>query len=93
MVYVALQVLLCHYWLFKNAFLYRKEPDEFEENLLRVNSTLDIEFPEKYLRLTIGDTTSTYNSLNSSFRFGGLSFGTNYKYPLKSKHVFFSELV
>lgn len=66
------------YWLFKNAFLYRKEPDEFEENLLRVNSTLDIEFPEKYLRLTIGDTTSTYNSLNSSFRFGGLSFGTNY---------------
>ncbi|QKQ69220.1 fimbria/pilus outer membrane usher protein [Acinetobacter sp. 10FS3-1] len=66
------------YWLFKNAFLYRKDPEEFEQQFLRVNSTLDIEFPEKFLSLTLGDTTSRYNALNNSFRFGGLSFGTNY---------------
>lgn len=66
------------YWLLKNAFLYRNEPEENEQNLLRVNTTLDIEFPKKFLRLTLGDTTSPYNTLNNSFRFGGLSFGTNY---------------
>lgn len=66
------------YWLLKNAFLYRKEPEEYEQRILRVSSTLDVEFPEKYLRLTLGDTTSPYNALNNSFRFGGLSFGTNY---------------
>ncbi|MEK5764720.1 fimbrial biogenesis outer membrane usher protein, partial [Acinetobacter junii] len=32
----------------------------------------------KFLKLTFGDTTSPYNLLNNSFRFGGLSFGTNY---------------
>src|SRR5690606_13527587 len=66
------------YWLLKNSFLYRNSPDEFEKKLLRVNSTLDIEFPEKFLTLTLGDTTSPYNTLNNSFRFGGLSIGTNY---------------
>ena len=66
------------YWLLKNSFLYRNNPNEFEKKLLRVNSTLDIEFPEKFLILTLGDTTSPYNTLNNSFRFGGLSIGTNY---------------
>lgn len=66
------------YWLFKNAFLYRNEPEETEQTFLRVNSTLDIDFPTKFLKLTFGDTTSPYNLLNNSFRFGGLSFGTNY---------------
>lgn len=66
------------YWLLKNAFLYRNEPDDTEQKFLRVNSTLDIDFPTHFLKLTLGDTTSPYNLLNNSFRFGGLSFGTNY---------------
>lgn len=66
------------YWLLKNAFLYRNEPEDIEEGFLRVNTTLDVEFPKIFSRLTLGDTTSPYSSLNNSFRFGGLSFGTNY---------------
>lgn len=66
------------YWLLKNSFLYRNNPNEIEKKLLRVSSSFDIEFPEKFLILTLGDTTSTYNSLNNSFRFGGVSIGTNY---------------
>src|SRR5690606_4357765 len=66
------------YWLLKNAFLYRNEPEDIEEEFLRVNTTLDVEFPKIFSRLTLGDTTSPYSSLNNSFRFGGLSFGTNY---------------
>ncbi|ATO18697.1 hypothetical protein BS636_02980 [Acinetobacter sp. LoGeW2-3] len=66
------------YWLFKNAFLYRNDPEEVEQQLLRVNSTLDVDFPKNFLKLTLGDTTSSYSLLNNSFRFGGLSFGTNY---------------
>ncbi|WP_216935062.1 MULTISPECIES: fimbria/pilus outer membrane usher protein [unclassified Acinetobacter] len=66
------------YWLFKNAFLYRNEPEGNEQKLLRVSSSLDFEFPDKFLRLTVGDTTSPYSTLNSSFRFGGLSLGTIY---------------
>ena len=66
------------YWLFKNAFLYRNEPEGQEKKFLRVRSSLDFEFPDRFLRLTLGDTTSPYNTLNSSFRFGGLSLGTIY---------------
>ncbi|WP_347455987.1 fimbria/pilus outer membrane usher protein [Acinetobacter thermotolerans] len=66
------------YWLFKNAFLYRNDPEEVEQQVVRVNSTLDVDFPKHFLKLTVGDTTSPYSFLNNSFRFGGLSFGTNY---------------
>lgn len=34
--------------------------------------------PEKYLKFRAGDNTTNYNALTNSFRFGGLSFGTNY---------------
>lgn len=66
------------YWLFKNSFIYRNNPLDTESKFLRVESVFELEFPDKFWRLTLGDNTTSLNSLNNSFRFGGLSFGTNY---------------
>ena len=66
------------YWLLNNAILYKDSPDEGQKQFLRVSSLFELEFPEKYLKLRIGDNTSVYNSLTNSFRYGGISFGTNY---------------
>lgn len=66
------------YWLFKNSFVYKNNPLETENKFLRVESVFELEFPDKFWRLTLGDTTTPSNSLNNSLRFGGLSFGTNY---------------
>ena len=66
------------YWLLNNAILYKDSPDVGQKQFLRVSSLFELEFPEKYLKLRIGDNTSVYNSLTNSFRYGGISFGTNY---------------
>ncbi|MNR85787.1 putative outer membrane usher protein ElfC precursor [compost metagenome] len=66
------------YWMLNNSVLYRDSPDEGENQFLRVSSLFELEFPDKYLKLRVGDTTSIYNSLLNSFRYGGISFGTNY---------------
>ncbi|OTG68608.1 hypothetical protein B9T25_03705 [Acinetobacter sp. ANC 4470] len=66
------------YWMLSNSILYRDSPDEDEKQFLRVSSLFELEFPDKYLKLRVGDTTSVYNSLFNSFRYGGISFGTNY---------------
>lgn len=66
------------YWLFKNSFVYKNNPLDTENKFLRVESVFELEFPDKFWRLTLGDTTTPSNSLNNSLRFGGLSFGTNY---------------
>ena len=64
------------FWLFKNAMLYQNQ-DEINK-FIRLNSSIDFEFPEKMTRLTLGDTTTVYNPLINSLRFGGLSWGTNF---------------
>lgn len=63
------------YWLFKNSFIYRNNPLDTESKFLRVESVFELEFPDKFWRLTLGDNTTSLNSLNNSFRFGGLSLG------------------
>lgn len=65
------------YWLFKNAVIYRDNPTQ-GKSLIRLNSQFLIDFPSHFSRLVVGDNTSVYNTLMSSFRFGGLSYGTNY---------------
>ena len=64
------------YWIFKNSVLYQNTP--IDENFVRLNSSFDLEFPESMTRLTLGDTTTTYNPLINSLRFAGLNWGTNY---------------
>ncbi|WP_180177800.1 fimbria/pilus outer membrane usher protein [Acinetobacter sp. YH01005] len=66
------------YWLLDNSFIYRSSPDEGEKNVLRLSSYFEMDMPEKYLKFRAGDNTTNYNALTNSFRFGGLSFGTNY---------------
>ncbi|MEB3755138.1 fimbria/pilus outer membrane usher protein [Acinetobacter sp. MD2(2019)] len=65
------------YWLFNNAFTYFNEPTL--KKVVRVNTTLQLDFPEKMTSLTLGDTTTPYNPLINSLRFGGISWGTNYQ--------------
>lgn len=64
------------YWMLKNATIYRDAAAG--QKLVRLNSSLDVDFPEKMTRLTLGDTTTVFNPLINSFRFGGLSYGTNF---------------
>jgi len=46
--------------------------------MLRLNSTFSIDFPQNYTRLMLGDSTTVMNPFMNSLRFGGLSFGTSY---------------
>lgn len=64
------------YWILKNSVLYQNT--SVEEQVVRLNSSFDLEFPESMTRLTLGDTTTTYNPLINSLRFAGLNWGTNY---------------
>ncbi|WP_228146118.1 fimbria/pilus outer membrane usher protein [Acinetobacter sp. ANC 4648] len=64
------------YWIFKNSMFYQNLAEE--NKLVRLGSSIDYDFPNKMTRLTIGDTTTVYNPLINSLRFGGLSWGTNY---------------
>ena len=64
------------YWMMKNSVLYQNTPTE--ENVVRLSSSVDFEFPKNMTRLTIGDTTTTYNPLINSLRFAGVNWGTNY---------------
>ncbi len=65
------------YWMLKNAVIYRDglvEGDPF----VRLNSQFSLEFPDRFTRLVVGDSTSVHNPLMSSFRFAGVNYGTNY---------------
>lgn len=64
------------YWIFKNAMLYQNFAEE--SKVVRLGTSVDYDFPDSMTRLTIGDTTTVYNPLINSFRFGGISWGTNY---------------
>lgn len=64
------------YWIMKNSMLYQNTPTD--ERVVRLSSSVDFEFPKNMTRLTIGDTTTTYNPLINSLRFAGLNWGTNY---------------
>ncbi|WP_273778475.1 fimbria/pilus outer membrane usher protein [Acinetobacter sp. GSS19] len=70
-------------WIFKNTFIYRKKDDSENENdsgkaFARLNTSLDFDFSDSLTSLTIGDTTTISNALINSFRFGGISWGSNY---------------
>ncbi len=64
------------YWLFNNQMLYRNT--DTESKTTRLSTSFDIRFPEKFLKVTAGDNTSIFNSLLSSYRFGGLSIGSDF---------------
>ncbi|WP_089605662.1 fimbria/pilus outer membrane usher protein [Acinetobacter piscicola] len=64
------------YWLFKNAMVYRDSAED--QKVVRLSTVLDIDFPERYTRLTVGDTTTVWSPLMNSFRFGGVTYGTNF---------------
>lgn len=77
------------YWMFQNSILVRgldnKEDetalaleDVKEEKVVRLRSSFDLDFPDKFLTLTLGDTTTISNPFVNSVRYGGLSFGTNF---------------
>ena len=63
-------------WILKNSLIHRNSSEE--DGVVRLSSSLDIDFPEKMTRLTLGDTTTASNPLINSLRFAGLSWGTNY---------------
>lgn len=65
------------YWILRNSVLYSHNSST-ENQFVRLKSSLDIDFPKNMTRLTIGDTTTFYNPLINSLRFGGLSWGTTY---------------
>ena len=70
------------YWIFRNGMIYRDQAENEKEKIIRLNTSFEIEFPSKYQRLSLGDDTSVYNPLLDAFRFGGISFGTNFtSYP------------
>ncbi|MHA3049803.1 fimbria/pilus outer membrane usher protein [Acinetobacter sp. ANC 4639] len=66
------------YWMFKNAVIYRDQVNSGEASVVRLNTEFSIDFPDRYTKLIVGDSTTVFNPLVSSFRFGGISFGTNY---------------
>ena len=71
-----------NYWIFKNDMIYRDNVEDFQDQTVRLSTSFEMEFPEKYQKITIGDANSFYNPLLDSFRFGGISFGTNFtNYP------------
>lgn len=68
------------YWLLDHAMLAKHvEGGEGKRSeMLRLNSTFSIDFPQNYTRLMLGDSTTVMNPFTNSLRFGGLSFGTSY---------------
>ena len=68
------------YWLLDHAMLAKHvEGGEGKRSeMLRLNSTFSIDFPQNYTRLLLGDSTTVMNPFMNSLRFGGLSFGTSY---------------
>lgn len=68
------------YWLLDHAMLAKHvEGGEGKRSeMLRLNSTFSIDFPQNYTRLVLGDSTTVMNPFMNSLRFGGLSFGTSY---------------
>lgn len=64
------------YWILRNSAAYQNTPAG--EFFTRLSTNLDIEFPKNMTRLTLGDTTTVFNPLINSLRFGGLNWGTNY---------------
>lgn len=64
------------YWILKNAMIYQNTPTD--ESVVRLNSSIEFEFPEKMTRLILGDTTTAYNPLINSLRYAGLNWGTNF---------------
>ena len=68
------------YWLLDHAMLAKHvEGGEGKRSeMLRLNSTFSIDFPQNYTRLMLGDSTTVMNPFMNSLRFGGLSFGTSY---------------
>ena len=69
------------YWLFSNGVLIQNGGSfdtENNKNVYRLDSVLSFDFPKNLTRLVLGDTTTVSNPFQSSFRFGGLSFGTSF---------------
>ena len=68
------------YWLLDHAMLAKHvEGGEGKRSeMLRLNSTFSIDFPQNYTRLMLGDSATVMNPFMNSLRFGGLSFGTSY---------------
>ncbi|KJV37733.1 fimbria/pilus outer membrane usher protein [Acinetobacter brisouii] len=66
------------YWMFKNSVIYRDQVNSGEASVVRLNTEFSMDFPDRYTKLIVGDSTTVFNPLASSFRFGGISFGTNY---------------
>lgn len=75
------------YWLFQKFYAIRNltenelalAPEEVkQEKIARLRSAFDLDFPDKFLSLTVGDTTTISNPFVNSVRYGGLSFGTNF---------------
>ncbi|WP_228255405.1 fimbria/pilus outer membrane usher protein [Acinetobacter wuhouensis] len=64
------------YWLFDNQMLYRDT--EMGAKTTRLSTNFDIRFPEHFLKVTVGDNTSIFNSLLSSYRFGGINIGSDF---------------
>ena len=67
-------------WILRNNAVYRNNKgfDFEEEEFVRLNSSLEIDFAKSATKLIIGDTTSPYSALINGVRFGGISFGTDY---------------
>ena len=65
-----------NYWFFKNSMLYNSEATE--EKTVRIGTSLDIDFPDKLTKLTLGDATTVSNPFFNSLRFAGINWGTNY---------------
>ena len=64
------------YWKFNSALIQQKEKKK--NHFSRLNTAFEVEFPKQFSVLTVGDTTSIYNPALGSFRYGGVSFGTNF---------------
>ena len=56
--------------------LYNSE--SMDEKTVRLGTSLDIDFPDKLTKLTLGDTTTASNSFFNTLRFAGINWGTNY---------------
>lgn len=64
------------FWLFNNQMLYQNT--DTLNKTTRLSTSFDIRFPDKFLKITAGDNTSIYNSLLSSYRFGGINIGSDF---------------
>lgn len=64
------------FWILENGLMYQNTLAE--EWVVRLNSSIEFEFPEKMTRLILGDSTTAYNPLINSLRYAGLNWGTNF---------------